>query len=162
VTTTARRGRTHGGSLHRTAPMNPVHVGGGNRRIGPVVFLESRTSTRSDVRATSRHELPLPLLAVLLRHAVLGLGIGAGKSWLCSTLAPFGLNQPRIEPLSVYVITINRNPTVLARSTADSTNINIRLSRAYRHPTLGSDPRVDVDSPLGWRGGYPVAISWTV
>lgn len=107
--------------------MNPVHAGGANLRIGPVVFLESRTSTKSDIRATSRQLLLLLLLAVLLRHAVLRLGIGAGESWLCSTLAPFGLNQPRVEPSSVYVITINRNPTVLACSTADSTNINIPL-----------------------------------
>lgn len=74
--------------------MNPVQADGVNRRRGPGACFESRTSTRSGFRAISTQPLPSSPLAVLLRQTVLG----TGDSWLCSTLAPFGLNQPRMSP----------------------------------------------------------------
>ncbi len=66
--------------------------------------LESRTSTKSGIKATSRHEVLPDPLAVLLRQTGLSVAVGVGNSVLCSTMAPFGLNQPRMSRLRVTMI----------------------------------------------------------
>jgi len=90
---------------HRSVSTNAAHIDGANVKSGPVACLESRTSTRSGIEATSRHPLlSFPPLAVLLRQTGLGVATGAGNSVLCSTMAPFGLNQPRMSRFRVTVI----------------------------------------------------------